>query len=268
MTTTPKGIEIAARDTGVRRALDALRIIESAQNRGEAGVGVTQVADSLAVDKSQASRTLKILAEYGLVDRDPRTRAFRLGWRIFQMAQSAGEQHLVASASLVLEQLLAVLDESVYVSVRSGIEAVTVAQREANHSIQATSQHWTLDLTAVGRVLLSDMSAGDIRALFADRPIQSARPGGVQSIDSLCEEIARVKAQGYCVVVDEFETGLLAIAAPIHDHHGSVIAALGVSGPTFRLANRTDHAVEEVVAAARRLEVRLRSAEASVGANT
>ena len=51
----------------------------------------------------------------------------------------------------------------------------------------------------------------------------------------LRRDLAEVRDQGYAVAVDELEVGLTAIAAPIRNAHGDVIASLSVSGPTFRL---------------------------------
>ena len=52
---------------------------------------------------------------------------------------------------------------------------------------------------------------------------------------ALRKELERVREQGYAVAVDELEVGLTAVAAPIHNAHGDVIASMSVSGPTFRL---------------------------------
>ena len=45
-----------------------------------------------------------------------------------------------------------------------------------------------------------------------------------------------VRAEGFAIAVDELEDGLTALAAPVHGPTGDVIAALSISGPTFRLA--------------------------------
>ena len=58
-----------------------------------------------------------------------------------------------------------------------------------------------------------------------------------------------MREQGYAVAVDELEVGLTAIAAPIRNAHGDVIASLSVSGPTFRLGEAR---VKELVAGGRR----------------
>ena len=53
-----------------------------------------------------------------------------------------------------------------------------------------------------------------------------------------------MRDQGYAVAVDELEVGLTAVAAPIRNAHGDVIASISVSGPTFRL---TQERIDEVV---------------------
>ncbi len=228
--------------------------LQTRRARENGGLGVTQIAEALDMDKSQISRSLKVLAEYGLVDRDPKTRAFRLGWRIFSMAQVSGDQRLLECAGEVLDDLVGQLDESVYLSVRSGFDALTVAERTANHSIQAMPSHWSLHSTSVGRVLLTDRTSAEIRDMYAGQQLSSARSGGVQSVDGLVEAVSRARDDGYATVVDEFEVGLTAVGVPVRDYRGIMVAAFGVSGPTFRLEPKIDHAVTSLKKAAEQLE--------------
>jgi DNA-binding IclR family transcriptional regulator len=53
----------------------------------------------------------------------------------------------------------------------------------------------------------------------------------------LREEMKRVRQQGYAVAQEELEIGLSAVAAPIWNHEGEVVAAVSVSGPSFRLSS-------------------------------
>ena len=72
--------------SSLRRGLRALDVLAHAGGPDDPGLGVVDVARRLGVDKSQASRTLRTLAEHGLVERDPVTRAYRVGPRVFGYA--------------------------------------------------------------------------------------------------------------------------------------------------------------------------------------
>jgi DNA-binding IclR family transcriptional regulator len=68
--------------------------------------------------------------------------------------------------------------------------------------------------------------------------LPSYTPGTVTTKAKLRRDLAVVREQGYAVAVDELEVGLTALAAPIRNAHGDVIASLSVSGPTFRLGEQ------------------------------
>jgi len=80
----------------LRRGIDVLSALRGEEAVAANGLGVLRIAELVGSDKSQVSRTLKILAEYGLVDRDPATRAYRLGWSLFALAAQAGDTQLLA----------------------------------------------------------------------------------------------------------------------------------------------------------------------------
>ena len=82
-------------------------------------------------------------------------------------------------------------------------------------------------------MLLSGLSADEVDNRLPRLPSYTAET--VTTRARLRRELAEVREQGYAVAVDELEVGLTAIAAPIRNAHGDVIASLSVSGPTFRL---------------------------------
>jgi DNA-binding IclR family transcriptional regulator len=91
-------------------------------------------------------------------------------------------------------------------------------------------------------VLLSELSADEVDNRLPRLPSYTAET--VTARARLRRDLVEVREQGYAVAVDELEIGLTAIAAPIRNAHGDVIASLSVSGPTFRL---TEPRVKEVV---------------------
>lgn len=248
----------ADRDTGLRRGLDILTCLAGAEAQRSGGLGVTRVAELLGQDKSQISRSLKVLAEYGMIERDARTRAFRLGWQLYAMAGLSGDRRLLSVAEPILKDLLAKIEESVYLAVASGPNALTVLSYESSHAVQARSSDWPLHATAVGQVLLTSLTDVDLRRRYSGRDFRFLDQKGSVAAELLLERVAHVREQGYAIVVDEFEIGLTAVGAPVSDSDGQILAAVGVSGPSFRFAPRVDEAAALARSAAARVTHGLR----------
>ena len=117
---------VADTATSLRRGVAVLSALHGEEALAAGGLGVLRIAELVGSDKSQVSRTLKILAEYGLVDRDPHTRAYRLGWQLFALASRAGDTHLLAAAGPVVKELGRTLGERSHLSVLQGTEVLTL----------------------------------------------------------------------------------------------------------------------------------------------
>jgi DNA-binding IclR family transcriptional regulator len=76
-------------------------------------------------------------------------------------------------------------------------------------------------------------------------------------LDELYQRILVARRSGYAIVDEEFEPGLVAAAAPVRDFRGSVVAALNVSAPKFRLGGRLPLAAQAIKAAAEELSEQL-----------
>ncbi|BBY76866.1 hypothetical protein MPRF_37650 [Mycolicibacterium parafortuitum] len=74
----------------------------------------------------------------------------------------------------------------------------------------------------------------------------------------LQNQLAAVRERGWASVSEELEVGLNAVAAPVHDRHSQVVAALSVSGPSYRLSvERFDEVAGQIVEAADQISTRL-----------
>src|SRR5258706_11962510 len=83
----PKSAEVPGpRETSIRRGIETFLVVASERAAARGGLSVTAIAEQLGREKSQVSRALAALADYGLVDRDPDTPAYPLGWPISPIA--------------------------------------------------------------------------------------------------------------------------------------------------------------------------------------
>ncbi|TGD87499.1 IclR family transcriptional regulator [Mycolicibacterium sp. CH28] len=244
---------MAERETSIRRGIDVLLALSSPEATDGRGLSVTRISELLGREKSQVSRSLKTLAEYGLVDRDPDTLAYCVGWRVFTLAALASQQRLLGYGERVLEQLSAALSEQAYLSVLHGNEAVVLLSKAPARSLQALTwigRSYPAYTSAAGRALLYDHDQDTMSRLFADVEYSAGGPRHVRSLEEFMKRTVRDAERGYSLSDEEFEEGLLAIAAPVRDHRGRITAAVNISGPKFRLGHRIEEAIAAVTRAA------------------
>src|SRR5260221_14632831 len=99
----PKSAEVPGpRETSIRRGIETFLVVASERAAARGGLSVTAIAEQLGREKSQVSRALAALADYGLVDRDPDTHASRLGRRIYGIAHLRGGGRLSGPAEPTL----------------------------------------------------------------------------------------------------------------------------------------------------------------------
>lgn len=231
-------------DTGadsVSRAAAALIALGSRESLDRGGLGVLRLAELTGGDKGQVSRFLKTLESHGLVERDPESRNYRLGWQLFALASGVGDQRLLAVAPPLLAALVERLGEPANLSVLRGTEVLTVFSEPSPHAVQSVD--WVgrtvpSYCTSSGRALLFDHSRDELTTLFGGTEFRRLGPNSPRDVDELHRRIVAGRGRGYVVVDEEFEPGLIAAAAPIRNFSGRIFAAVNVSGPKFRIGGQ------------------------------
>jgi DNA-binding IclR family transcriptional regulator len=146
--------------------------------------------------------------------------------------------------------------ETVHLGVARGTTVVHIAQVESTFLLSA--RDWNqVDVpphcSSLGKVLY----AFDVLPLPAGR-LERRTSRTVASREALEAELRTIRATRYATTVDELETGLTGVAAPVTGRDG-VIASIGVSGPTARLQDRLDSVGQLLVEQADQLSTVLRS---------
>ncbi len=237
----------------------AVSILEMLAHDGESGV--TKIAEELGVHKSTAFRLIATLEQRGLVEQDLERGKYRLGVGVLRLAGATTARLDVVQETRPLARALAAeTGETVNIAVRSEGAALYVDQIAGSSSLQShnwVGQRIPLHATANGKVLLSGLTSDQIATEVGQR-FRAYTPATITSIKKLLVDIDVVREAGHAVVVDELEMGLTAIAAPLHNAHGDVIASLSISGPTFRFDDgKVKAAIRQVTEAAEEVSERL-----------
>jgi DNA-binding IclR family transcriptional regulator len=245
----------------VRRAMAILEALGGDEALEAGGLGVTRLSELTGNEISRVSRTLDVLAETRLVERDPESLVYRLGWRFFAIAARAGDLRLRTTSPQFVWRLTDEFGESAFLSVLDGREVLTIVSESPAHTIQAAGwtgrSHPYVYCTSAGRALLFGHSDEELDGLLRDVEFRPRGPNGPTSFDELTARLARERQQGWVYTDEEFEPGLVAIAAPVFGFDGRVVAALNLSGPKFRADSTLAAAGPRLVEVAAELTSRL-----------
>src|SRR5512143_570854 len=202
-------------DGNAVRSVDRAAALMLALGESHGEAGVTELARRLGLHKSTASRLLATLQKRGLVEQDEETGKYRLGLVVIRLEEKAERTlDLRGIAMPELERLARLTHETTGLGILDADSLLTVAQADGPNLIAVgdwTGRATPLHCVASGKVLL---------AAVAER------------------EVLRIRRRGYATALGEFEMGLNAVAAPVHDARGNVIAAVDIWGPAFRLTPR------------------------------
>ena len=237
----------------IDRAADLLARVLTA---GEP-VTFTQLCEDAGYPKSTTSRILAALERQDLLRRDDGG-----GWvpgAVLEQYASGPSRHerLVREAMPSMERLGEITGETINLGVAMGHSVVQVAQVDSAFFLG--SRDWVgvelpAHTSALGKVLYA---FGAIETPTGR--LEQLTPRTLASSRSLVSSFASIRRRGFAVTVDELEVGLTGIAAPV-TAGGTVIAALGLSGPTSRLADTpetTERMAADVVAQASAISARL-----------
>lgn len=214
-----------------------LRVLESYQTT-DADLSLSDISTRTGMTKSSVHRALATLTAHGFMEQDRATRRYRLGIRLFEIGSGAIHQrglHGVAYPALV--ELTRETGETGHLAVMSGIEAVYVYKIEGTSNFSMSSRvggRCPAYCTSIGKVLLAWAGDGLFNRVIQEG-LRSYTRSTITSASRLRSELEAVRDGGYAIDDMEYHEGLRCIAAPIRDHAGAVIAAIGLAGSSHSL---------------------------------
>lgn len=214
----------------------ALAIFEYIVNH--AGAGVSELSRELQLNKSTVFSLLKTLENLGYIYKNAPTDTYQVTHRIQTLAQMDTNPHsIVGYARPFLEKLHAKYDETVHFIRAAKNEVVYLDKLESTKSIRIHSgvgETMPLHCTGVGKSILAWRSEEEIEA-YADRTgLPALTAHTITDLETLKEELRRVRAQEFSIDNEENQEGLYCIGVPVFNRTGDVQFAISLSIPKYR----------------------------------
>lgn len=221
----------------VARALDIVALVSASRT----GLGVTEIANQMDINKSSVFRTLATLEQYGYIEQQKETGRYRIGYAFLDVSSKLLDSLDVrAEAQNVLRQLETETNEVVHLVVYDRGEVVYIEKLDGHEALRMHSKvgkRAPVHCTSVGKAILAHLPVTEVIDILDRKGLPIHTEHTITTKESFLKELAHVKKDGYALDLEENEPGIRCIAAPVFDHNGAVAAAVSISGPTLRMTD-------------------------------
>jgi IclR family transcriptional regulator, pca regulon regulatory protein len=198
---------------------------------------VADAARASGATRASARRCLLTLVELGYVERVGRE--FQPRERLLNLGRGASQTERLAELA---QPLLALardeLNESISLAILQGSFTMFVARAEATHIVSTgvrVGAHLPIYCSATGRVFLAEMSDADVLRVLDATPRPQRSPRTLTEPREILAKVKEVRADTFAICNEELELGMRALALPVRDGSGRVIAAVSASASSARI---------------------------------
>jgi DNA-binding IclR family transcriptional regulator len=242
----------------VERALALLDAVAAASPRGET---VAELALVCGINRATAWRLLATMEAHGLVDRDPGTNRYQVGYTVARLAASSGVDGLVRRTHHLLERVCAKTGEAADLAVGRRTELVYVDEvaPPAVLTVNWLARPVPLHATSTGKAWLAWLPAAEVLGLLGTH-LEGFTDATVTDITRLLAELDEIRERGFAVSAGELETTLYGVSAPVlREGEERPLAVFSIWGPVNRVPAARFEALGAVaIEAAAAVEVALR----------
>jgi DNA-binding IclR family transcriptional regulator len=224
-------VNTAQRVQSVARAAELLKALATPAT-------VFELADRTGLNRSTAWRILATLEDEGLVERDPATGRYAVGYALVALAAGAGHEPLVRRAHASLRALALACEETASLAVPHALQLVYVDQVQAPHVMAANwlGRPTPLHATSTGKAFLAWLAPDELGAALPAR-LQRFTDTTITTRGALRAELTDVRGRGYAVSRGELEPALWGVSAPVVAG-GRPVAVVSVWGTEGRIRAR------------------------------
>lgn len=218
---------------GLERGLRLLQLF----NRSRRVLGPAEIGQGLGIARSTAFRLAHTLERLGFLERTGE--GYRIGAAVLRLGfEYIASLDMSELGRPVIERLRDESELSAQLVIRDATEVVIVARAAAASTFASNVNVGTrlpAHATILGRVLLCDTDDQELQRLYPGTSLPRVSPRSPRTLSELKKLLRQDAARGYGVSESYFESGISAVAAPVRDHSGRIVAALSVTAQRPRL---------------------------------
>lgn len=196
---------------------------------------ITELAEKLNIHKSSVSRLVDTLRQYDLIQQDPVSKKFRLGYRLLYLGENIQRNNqVIETARPFLFKLSSAIRESVHLSTFYNKKVYVVDQVRSYKEYQMPAALGMIEpahASALGKCIFAYRTPEFITKYMGDFGMPEYTEHTITSVEPLLRHLSVIRRQGYAIDDEELKLGVRCLAAPVFNRRGEVNFSVGTSGP-------------------------------------
>ncbi|MBS0220044.1 MAG: helix-turn-helix domain-containing protein [Proteobacteria bacterium] len=218
----------------IRRAFLVLRVVSSSR---DAGLGLNDIATATGLARPTAHRLLCALIGEGAVEQHPRTQRYIASRFLDISSLRPAASPLLSAAGPYLDQTAEEIGDTLFFTLRAGLETLCVARRFGSYPIQvhvlSVGVRRPLGFSASGIALLASMAERRARDILSKNRAHLRAHG--ETIDSAFAAVRKARRSGFAFRERGLVVGTRAVSVAFGKGSGEALATLTVAAVARRL---------------------------------
>ena len=219
----------------------ALRIMELLTEHPE-GLTTTEITSSLKIPRNSVFRITSTLLEFGYLVRDEESLIFQLSQKLLTMGYAAlTEESLIEKSIGVMRRLRDRYMETVPLGILHGNEGLVIEEVQGTHSFRFVlepGRRFQIHSAAPGKAIVAFLPEEEREQLIKEAKFIKYNDRTIGNKKDYRDVLIKVRQCGYAVDNAEEIEGMHCISAPIFNRHGYPIAAIWITGPSYRINHK------------------------------
>jgi len=224
---------------GIQSIKRASALLDAVAAAGPSGIGLGELSEKVGLHTSTTFHLVKTLESVGFLMRQDEGKRYRIGNRLFVLAAGAlDETALLALGMPILERLSKETGEAAHLAVRSNADIVLVGRTAATGMLQMSERAGVVrpaHATAIGKLLLAQCGEEDLDGILDAVDFVPFTENTITNPKSLRKELDQIRDAGIAYDRQELDPDVRCVAVPVLDFAGRCVAAMGISGPVWRM---------------------------------
>ncbi|EPX75434.1 IclR family transcriptional regulator [Salipiger mucosus] len=223
-------------NSAISRSFDVLDVL----SRQLRPVSIQELSLELGVPRQSVHRLIGQLEALGIVTREIGSERFSVGTRLKSLSLACLSSHQqTASSHAILERLVGEVGETCNVGMLDSGQVFYLDRVECDWPLRVQLRPGSrvpAHCTAIGKLLLAFSESRTRQKILANTKLSQLTDNTITDPVLLDLAFEEIRTRGFSINNEEDSVGLIALAVPIRDPSGTVVAGLGMHAPTARVS--------------------------------